>query len=69
MNTRVSRIERDAMYHYEPNPDHAVLPADVRRHSPAPARQLLLFAHREQAAASGLDPCIDCRPDLHPLPR
>lgn len=32
-----------------------------------PLARLTLFGSRERAEASGLAPCTDCRPDLHPL--
>ena len=69
VNTRASRIERDAMYHYDPNPDHQYCLPTCGSILRRPLGQVRLFAHREQAAASGLEPCLDCRPDLHPLSR
>jgi O-6-methylguanine DNA methyltransferase len=69
VNTRASRIERDAMYHYDPNPDHQYCLPTCGSILRRPLAQVRLFAHREQAAASGLEPCLDCRPDLHPLSR
>jgi methylated-DNA-[protein]-cysteine S-methyltransferase len=69
VNARAARVERPAMYHYDPNPDHQYcLPTcgDILQRSLA---QVRLFAHRQQAAAAGLEPCVDCRPDLHPLGR
>ncbi|MGH7820803.1 MAG: methylated-DNA--[protein]-cysteine S-methyltransferase [Candidatus Binatia bacterium] len=35
----------------------------------ATPRSLVLFGTREHAEAAGLQPCGDCRPDLHPIPR
>jgi hypothetical protein len=69
VNTRASRIERKAMYHYDPNPDHQYCLPTCGSILRRPLAQERLFAHREQAAASGLEPCFDCRPDLHPLSR
>lgn len=68
-HTREARVARRAMYHYDPNPDRQYcLPTcgDIVRR---PLGQVKLFAHRELAEATGLEPCLDCRPDLHPLPR
>ena len=69
VNARASRIERGAMYHYDPNPDHQYCLPTCGSILQRPLGQIRLFAHREQAAASGLEPCLDCRPDLHPLSR
>jgi O-6-methylguanine DNA methyltransferase len=66
-HARGSRIARGAMYHYDPNPDRQYcLPTcgDIARR---PLGQVKLFARRELAEATGLEPCLDCRPDLHPL--
>lgn len=65
--TRESRVARRAMYHYDPNPSRQYcLPTcgDIARR---PLGQVRLFARRELAEAVGLEPCTDCRPDLHPL--
>jgi len=35
--------------------------------STVPLTRLTLFGSRERAEAVGLNPCADCRPDLHPL--
>ena len=67
VNARASRIERPAMYHYDPNPDHQYCLPTCGSILQRPLGQIRLFAHREQAAAAGLEPCLDCRPDLHPL--
>jgi methylated-DNA-[protein]-cysteine S-methyltransferase len=67
--TRDARIARGSMYHYDPNPDRQYcLPTcgDIARRPLGPVR---LFARRDLAEAAGLDPCLDCRPDLHPLVR
>jgi methylated-DNA-[protein]-cysteine S-methyltransferase len=69
VNARASRIERGAMYHYDPNPDHQYCLPTCSDILHRPLGQVRLFAHREQATASGLEPCLDCRPDLHPLSR
>jgi O-6-methylguanine DNA methyltransferase len=65
--THAARVARTAMYHYDPNPDHQYcLPScgDIARR---PLGQVRLFSRRELAEATGLSPCVDCRPDLHPL--
>jgi methylated-DNA-[protein]-cysteine S-methyltransferase len=62
-----SRVVRRAMYHYDPNPSRQYcLPTcgDIARR---PLGQVKLFARRDLAEATGLEPCTDCRPDLHPL--
>jgi O-6-methylguanine DNA methyltransferase len=67
--TERARVTRAAMYHYDPNPSHQYcLPTcgDIARR---PLGQVRLFARRETAEATGLSPCEDCRPDLHPLAR
>jgi O-6-methylguanine DNA methyltransferase len=64
-----TRVARRAMYHYDPNPDRQYcLPScgDIGRR---PLGRVRLFARRELAEATGLAPCVDCRPDLHPLAR
>jgi len=65
--TDETRIARAAMYHYDPNPDRQYcVPTcgDIGRRRLGTVR---LFASRELAEATGLSPCLDCRPDLHPL--
>jgi len=69
VNARASSIERGAMYHYDPNPDHQYCLPTCGSILRRPLGQIRLFAHREQATAWGLEPCLDCRPDLHPLSR
>ncbi len=67
IHARTPRIERHAMYHYDPNPARQYcLPTcgDIARR---PLGRVTLFGHREQAEAAGLEPCVDCRPDLHAL--
>jgi methylated-DNA-[protein]-cysteine S-methyltransferase len=67
VNARASRVERAEMYHYDPNPDHQYCLPTCGSILHRPLGQIRLFAHREQAVAAGLEPCLDCRPDLHPL--
>jgi O-6-methylguanine DNA methyltransferase len=65
--TDQARIARRAMYHYDPNPDRQYcLPTcgDIARR---PLGTVKLFSRRELAESTGLSPCLDCRPDLHPL--
>jgi methylated-DNA-[protein]-cysteine S-methyltransferase len=66
-HTHAGRIARAAMYHYDPNPDRQYcLPTcgDILRR---PLGRVRLFARRDLAETTGLAPCVDCRPDLHPL--
>jgi methylated-DNA-[protein]-cysteine S-methyltransferase len=69
VNARAASIERGAMYHYDPNPDHQYCLPTCGSILRRPLGQIRLFAHSEQATAWGLEPCVDCRPDLHPLSR
>lgn len=69
VNARACRIERGEMYHYDPNPDHQYCLPTCGSILRRPLGQIRLFAHRQQATAWGLAPCVDCRPDLHPLSR
>jgi len=69
VNARAASVERGAMYHYDPNPDHQYCLPTCGSILRRPLGQIRLFAHREQAGAWGLEPCLDCRPDLHPLSR
>jgi len=62
-----SRIVREAMYHYDPNPDRQYCVPSCGGILHRPLGQVKLFASREIAQSVGLSPCVDCRPDLHPL--
>ena len=62
-----SRIAREAMYHYDPNPDRQYCVPTCGSIFTRPLGQVKLFASRELAETTGLSPCVDCRPDLHPL--
>jgi O-6-methylguanine DNA methyltransferase len=62
-----SRIVREAMYHYDPNPDRQYCVPSCGSILHRPLGQVKLFASRELAASAGLSPCADCRPDLHPI--
>jgi O-6-methylguanine DNA methyltransferase len=61
------RIERAAMYHYDPNPDRQYCLPTCGTILERPLGQVKLFARREVAEVIGLSPCTACRPDLHPL--
>jgi len=67
LHGRTSRIERRGMYHYDPNPDRQYCLPTCGTILERPIGQVKLFARRELAEAIGLEPCADCRPDLHPL--
>jgi methylated-DNA-[protein]-cysteine S-methyltransferase len=62
------RIVREAMYARDRDDSAYCLPTcgSIGQRSLA---QLTLFASRERAEAAGLEPCTDCRPDLHPISR
>jgi methylated-DNA-[protein]-cysteine S-methyltransferase len=62
-----ARIVREAMYHYDPNPDRQYCVPSCGSILTRPLGQVKLFASREIAETTGLSPCVDCRPDLHPL--
>jgi O-6-methylguanine DNA methyltransferase len=66
--TDAARIARAAMYHYDPNPDRQYCVPTCGDIARRPLGTVRLFARRELAEATGLSPCVDCRPDLHPLP-
>ena len=65
--TDAARIARAAMYHYDPNPDRQYCVPTCGDIARRPLGTVRLFARRELAEATGLSPCLDCRPDLHPL--
>jgi O-6-methylguanine DNA methyltransferase len=65
--TDAVRIARAAMYHYDPNPDRQYCVPTCGDIVRRPLGQVRLFGRRELAEAAGLSPCLDCRPDLHPL--
>ena len=64
--SRDFRVVREAMYVRAGEDRAYCLPTcgDLPSHSLA---DLTLIASREGVAALGLEPCSDCRPDLHPL--
>jgi len=64
---REARIARAAMYHYDPNPDRQYCLPTCGDIGKRPLGVVKLFARRELAETTGLSPCVDCRPDLHPL--
>ena len=59
-------IARDAMYHLMRGEREYCLPTcgSIARRSLA---EVTLFGTREHVEALGLEPCTNCRPDLHPL--
>jgi len=62
-----ARIARAAMYHYDPNPDRQYCLPTCGDIGKRPLGVVKLFARRELAETIGLSPCVDCRPDLHPI--
>ena len=67
--TAAPRVARQALYHYDPNDERQYCLPTCGAIARRPIGPVMLFASREQAQARGLVPCIDCRPDLHPLSR
>ena len=65
-SARDFRVRREAMYVRAGEDRAYCLPTcgDLPSHSLA---DLTLIASRESVEALGLEPCSDCRPDLHPL--
>jgi methylated-DNA-[protein]-cysteine S-methyltransferase len=66
--SEVSRIARQALYHYEANDAHEYCVPSCGSIARRPIGRVTLIASRERAGALGLVPCATCRPDLHPLP-
>jgi len=62
-----ARIAREAMYHYDPNPDRQYCVPTCGSIFTRPLGQVRLFASRDLAESTGLSPCVDCRPDLQPV--
>jgi methylated-DNA-[protein]-cysteine S-methyltransferase len=62
-------LDRDAMYVLTPDGHEYCLPTCSWLGSVAQPQRLVRFGSRERAEATGLTPCGDCRPDLHPLAR
>jgi len=65
---RDTEIDRAAMYAWDRSCREYCLPTcgDI---SERPIGLVMLLASPHEAAAIGLTPCSDCRPDLHPLAR
>ena len=63
---RQAHITRDAMY-VRADHDRAYCLPTCGSLPTLPLWRLTLFTSRERAESSGLAPCTDCRPDLHPL--
>ena len=62
------RVVRDNMYVRYPDGSAYCVPTCDWLVQTTTSR-LVLFGSRERAEAAGLEPCSDCRPDLHPIPR
>ena len=65
---RDMQILRKAMYVRYPGDGAYCLPTCSSLSSLTPSR-LTLFGSRERAEDTGLRPCTECRPDLHPISR
>jgi len=63
---REGHVVRDAMYVVADHDTQYCVPTCGSLPT-LPLWRLTLFASRERAESSGLAPCTDCRPDLHPL--
>jgi methylated-DNA-[protein]-cysteine S-methyltransferase len=63
---RQAHITREAMY-VRADHDSAYCMPTCGALPTLPLWRLTLFSSRERAESSGLEPCTDCRPDLHPL--
>jgi O-6-methylguanine DNA methyltransferase len=61
-----AEVDRTAMYAWDHRDRTYCLPT-CGAISKRPIGAVTLFAAARQAEALGLDPCADCRPDLHPL--
>jgi methylated-DNA-[protein]-cysteine S-methyltransferase len=62
-------LDRDAMYVLTPDGHEYCLPTCSWLESVEQPQRLVRFGSRDRAEATGLTPCGDCRPDLHPLAR
>jgi methylated-DNA-[protein]-cysteine S-methyltransferase len=65
---RELRVPQDAMYVVSAGSSEYCLPSCSWLDRVEHPHRLRFFGTRERAEASGLAPCTDCRPDLHPLP-
>ena len=63
---REPHIVRDAMY-IRADHDSAYCIPTCGALPTVPLWRLTLFGSRDRAESAGLEPCSDCRPDLHPL--
>jgi O-6-methylguanine DNA methyltransferase len=61
------RVNRQALYHYDPNEEHMYCLPTCGSIAERPIGRVTLFASRARAETVGLVPCTDCRPDLHPI--
>jgi methylated-DNA-[protein]-cysteine S-methyltransferase len=62
-----ARVPRDTMYVTLPGERSYCLPTCGWIPTAEHPHRFLLFGLRARAEAAGLEPCSDCRPDLHPL--
>jgi len=66
-HTPKPRVNRQALYHYDPNEEHMYCLPTCGSIAERPIGRVTLFASRARAETVGLVPCTDCRPDLHPI--
>ncbi|MGH7860016.1 MAG: methylated-DNA--[protein]-cysteine S-methyltransferase, partial [Candidatus Binatia bacterium] len=59
------RVPRESMYVFAPDREYCLPTCEWV--ATTPAQRLVLFGSRERAEAAGLEPCGECRPDLHPI--
>jgi O-6-methylguanine DNA methyltransferase len=64
---RELRVPHDTMYVVSPGSTEYCLPSCSWLDTIEHPHRLRFFGSRERAEASGLAPCTDCRPDLHPI--
>jgi methylated-DNA-[protein]-cysteine S-methyltransferase len=61
------KVARRALYHYDPNDQRMYCLPTCGAIAQRPIGEVKLFASQAGAAALGLVPCSDCRPDLFPI--
>ncbi len=67
MRAEGARIPRETMYVTLPRERCYCLPTCSWIPTAEHPHRFFFFGSRERAEAAGLEPCEDCRPDLHPL--
>jgi methylated-DNA-[protein]-cysteine S-methyltransferase len=67
MRAESARIPRSSMYVTLPRERCYCLPTCSWIPTAEHPHRFFFFGSRERAEAAGLEPCEDCRPDLHPL--